>query len=237
MEEPHGAIPAEYWATFRHALVWKAAPDEVVERLARTCRVRSCATGEVLALEGSVPDESHIVLRGSVRAVMYDETGQTVVLDVMEAGYSVGVIPAALDMPLAATAEAGEDTVIATLPASTVRELYRSDRDVAGSIAMAMAHRYVGLAGLIKLNAKSVPRRVASYLLTLPAETSSPNQRVVRTPFSRHMLADLLATSPETLSRTFRALQDKGLIESSERMVTILDVRGLEAFSADSDAV
>ena len=55
----------------------------------------------------------------------------------------------------------------------------------------------------------------------------SPEPLTVELGISRVDLAALLGTVPETLSRTFRALQEDGVISARGRTVSLLDIQAL----------
>ena len=68
--------------------------------------------------------------------------------------------------------------------------------------------------------------RVVHYLLALlPSEASG--RVAVTLPARKILIAAHVAVTPETLSRTLRALSDEGLIEVADDVVTILDVESL----------
>lgn len=231
MGDPHGGVSAEHWDVFRHAQVWKGASDEAMEHLAEWAHAHECVEGEVLALEGVHPDEVHVLLRGHARGVTYDPDGRAVVVETLSPGQSIGLFAAVLDLPVVANAEALDHALVATLPASAVCDLFTHEPGASMSLTCALADRFVALVEVLRRNAASVPRRLASYLLATPCERRGPNSRTLELPFSRAKLADVLATSPETLSRTFATFQRQGLVRSHDRRITILDEHALEEVS------
>lgn len=72
---------------------------------------------------------------------------------------------------------------------------------------------------------ESVPKRLASYLRELSKESKSNN---VLLPMSMKDLATFLGTTPETLSRCVRRLEDEGILAKEKRQFHILKPHGLE---------
>jgi CRP/FNR family transcriptional regulator len=72
--------------------------------------------------------------------------------------------------------------------------------------------------------------------LKLPAR--GPAERpVIDLPLSKKDLARHLAITPETLSRLLRRWQDRGVITSDRRSITVLDSRVLLAISDGDERV
>jgi len=76
------------------------------------------------------------------------------------------------------------------------------------------------------LSLKEVPGRLAGYLLLLAKEQQSKN--IIQLSISKGQLASLLGTIPETLSRIFSKLNNRGLIEVEGRNIKVLDTSALE---------
>ena len=77
------------------------------------------------------------------------------------------------------------------------------------------------------INIESVESRVATYLLDLMKVT---NQTQVMIPMKLKELATFIGTTPETLSRKLKKLEEAGLIERQGRAISILNSENLEDF-------
>lgn len=67
--------------------------------------------------------------------------------------------------------------------------------------------------------------RLARYLLDLPARQKPDGSALVRLPLAKKDIASLLDTTPESLSRQMRRLQESGVIDQQDRR----DIRILDA--------
>jgi CRP/FNR family transcriptional regulator len=226
-------VPARYRDVFRTTAFWAQAPDEVLDRLAAASTVHQCRRGEVICREGSRPDRVIVVLAGFVRSVHYPPSGHVVLLENSGPGEVLGPIGAFADTPFESDLEAGADTVVATFPVSLLEEIIQSDPIVAMSVIRGLARRWVSVVGITKRNSAEVPTRLARYLLGLKALNSNSASLLVELPCSRAELAVMLATTPETLSRTFHRLADEHVLETYERTVRVLNVPELERIAAE----
>jgi len=99
------------------------------------------------------------------------------------------------------------------------------------------------------LSLKEVPARLAAYILTLfqekesgqiAGQTANPgsnrkpaqnNGQVVTLPISKAQLANLIGTTPETISRIFKKMAAAQLIEVKTKDIFIRDLEGLADLS------
>lgn len=73
-----------------------------------------------------------------------------------------------------------------------------------------------------------VDGRLARYLVDLPARHAADGTTSVRLPLAKKDIASLLDTTPESLSRALRRLQESGLIDQQDsRQVRLVDLDGL----------
>lgn len=87
-------------------------------------------------------------------------------------------------------------------------------------------------ARLASVISADVSSRLANYLLSLPGHHAS-NELVVVLPLAKKDIASLLDTTPESLSRQLRRLQDSGIVDQRDgRTLAITDVDALLELSA-----
>jgi CRP-like cAMP-binding protein len=221
--EREGIRGSRWEGVFRGAGFWRDASEVALDNLVDQAVIQRCRKGEVLFSEGSIGDRALVILQGYIRGVHYETTGHVVVLEVLGPGDVVGVISAFAEAPFEGDVEAGAGTVVAVVPVTAIEELISSGPEVAMSVVRSMARRWVAVVSAAKRNATTVPSRLARYITELPRTRLGPSSYSVQIPTKRVELAATLATSPETLSRSFHRLRDEGLIEDAGRKVTVLD--------------
>jgi len=219
------------WDALRSALLWREASDEAVEWLARVAEIAEFKRGEILFAEGTCPEHVAVIISGHVRGV-HASDGRYVVVDTNWPGEVIGPVAAFGEVPFEADVEAVEDATVALIPVGTIKDLLTAEPAVALSVIGEMARRWVSVVNSNKRNASDVTSRVVSYLEELPRTWLGGGAYSVQIPMARVELAALLGTTPESLSRACRSLQDEGLIESHDRMIVVHDGARFSAKSA-----
>ena len=219
MARPEG-IREDVWSALRSAGLWRDASDEAVEWLARVATVAEYAKGDVIFQEGTCPSQVAVIVSGHVRGV-HTADGHSVVLETSWPGDVMGSVAAFGELPFEADIEAAEDATVALIPLGTIKDLLATEPSVAMSVISEMARRWVSAVNVNKRNSSDVVGRVVSYLAELPRTRLGKAAYAVEIPMARVELAALLGTTPETLSRAFRALQSEGLVESHDRMIIV----------------
>lgn len=193
-------------------------------RVAEFARPVTLAAGERLYGVGDEVSQLFVVHTGSVRVVRVTAPGHEQLIRIAGPTEVVGEYPFLTGRPPLAWVFAVEPTRLCVFDHRDLAPLLTGYPDIAvkllASLAERLGHaegRFASLAGV------DVTRRVVGYLLSL----SSHHQ--VRLPMSKRNVASYLGTTPETLSRALRRLQEQGLIRVGEHgVVTLLDRRGLE---------
>lgn len=219
------------WTAFRDAPAWRCASDAALARLISTSRVRCIGKGECVLLEGDAPDHMIFVVDGHVRAVVRTPSGRRLTIATAWGGDTIGVAHVIADTVYPFDVEAGERSVVAVVPAAALLGLMHAEPGVQMSVLQIAAKQSIDLTNKLSSMNLDIAARVATFLL----EHVAPDQQAARTDLrmSRVELADLLGTVPETLSRTFTNLRERGLIASDGgRQVTVLDRNGLAAIAA-----
>jgi CRP/FNR family transcriptional regulator len=75
------------------------------------------------------------------------------------------------------------------------------------------------------LSLKEVPARLAAYILTLSKEQQ--NEKQVTLPISKAQLANLIGTTPETVSRILKKMMSSSYIEVQTKTILINDLEAL----------
>jgi CRP-like cAMP-binding protein len=123
-----------------------------------------------------------------------------------------------------------EGTVVAGYPRRRVEMLADADPRLAREI------RQVAFAALARLQAQllilgriTVLERVGSFILEMASRLSNQRGNTVALPMSRYDIADYLAVSVETVSRSLTDLKHRGVIKlAGTRVVRIVDPHALE---------
>lgn len=185
---------------------------------------RSLAKGEILFHEGDPADAMYGLLEGRLKLVRYAPSGREMLVHLVRPGQTFADAALFGDATYPATAEAVEPSRLWMLPRSRLFTLIRTSPDLAlgmiGSVSM-WTRRLVETLEL--LTQRRVEERLAVYLLSRSGRRPIGEGGEIALSEPRHLIAAQIGTAPEVLSRTFRRLEDEGLLEASPDRVRILD--------------
>ena len=112
------------------------------------------------------------------------------------------------------------------LPRKELMEQLGRYPEMAMRLLASMSTRLQHFVRLIEdLGLREVSARLARYLLE---ESARLGRRRFRLAVSKGELARQLGTTPETISRTFTRLRDEGVLDTSGKLVRLLDPDRLE---------
>ena len=110
--------------------------------------------------------------------------------------------------------------------------LIKRDPSLAMNMVAALSQRLKNLTRLIEeLSLKEVPGRLAAYLLYL--SDSADGDTFIKLDIPKKILASLLGTIPETISRIFYKMSNQGLIKIKGCTIMILDKNALKNVSLE----
>jgi CRP/FNR family transcriptional regulator, nitrogen fixation regulation protein len=124
------------------------------------------------------------------------------------------------------TAEAAAaDTVVARYPASRLEKLTASDPQAAGELSGIILSAVSRLHSLLLILGRiTAEQKVGGFLLYMQQRVGSRKASQLVLPVSRYDIADYLALSVETVSRSLTALKERGAIAlSGPREIGIID--------------
>jgi CRP/FNR family transcriptional regulator len=179
----------------------------------------------VLFAEGDPADEVFEVLKGAVVVSRSLTGGRRQILDVVGPGRMVGFTarPAHECSAIALTA-----TQLIAFDRFSAQNWKDEDLDFNAAV-LTEIDRLRRLASL--LGRKTAIERLATFLVDLLGD--GEGSQVVRLLLSRQEIADHLGLAVETVSRSFFALKQRGIIERARRTsVTVLDCSALRGIGA-----
>jgi CRP-like cAMP-binding protein len=192
-----------------------------VAALAGTLTTRKIDSGTVLFGQGQEPAGVWIVRQGQVELAVGSGRRRAVV-DVLRAGDVDGDIPLLLDMPMAYTARAMEDSTCLYLDRVNFEALLASHPNIARRWLSSVAQRVsAGQARLIGLLGRPLPAQLAQLLLD--ESTDGTVQLAQRT------LAAMLGVQRPSLNKILKDFEREGLIDVRYAEIALVDVERLRA--------
>ncbi len=210
----------------------KAVPDFVglsdvgVAALVEHGLVREYEQDEYLFQQDEDAGGFHVLIEGAVSVHRFGPDGRQQVLHVFDGGGElVGEVPVFQGSTYPAAAMALKKTRTFYLSRGGLLEVARDHPEVLLSMLATLSLRLRRFVGLIDdLSLKDVSARLAKFILE---QASEQERATVSLNTTKAALASRLGTIAETISRTFRKLQEAGVIDVKGRSITILNEKTL----------
>jgi CRP-like cAMP-binding protein len=212
-------------------LVLHLGADEVNEVLAAGSE-RSLAKGEILFHEGDDAECLFAVIEGRVKLVRYSPHGKEMLLHLVSPGESFAEAALFGRGTYPASAVAVERSRLWCLPRHRLVEIIRRSPELGLSMVASISMWTRKLASKLELlTQRRVEERLAIYLISRTGmEAISPGDSVQLSE-PKNLIAAQCGTAPEVLSRTFRRLEEDGVIAVDADQVRILSPEKLQALA------
>jgi len=185
--------------------------------------------GEVLCKQGTFVSSLIFVKKGFVKVFLENDNDPTI-LSVVKAGSFIGLQSLYGENIFHYSAEAMTDTEICLTDINTFRELILENPQFSKGIIEILNEDLIKSYGrLFSLTQKHINGRFAELLLFM--SDTLFNQNPFKLTISRKDMADLISTSPESISRLMSEFKDQGIITAKGHIIEILDTSRLESIS------
>ncbi len=198
---------------------------------------RTLSEGQFVFREGQTSDTVYCVHTGQIK-LSRSAPGVQQVLRLVTPGYLFGHRAAVVGEAYQLTAQASEPTTVCATGAELFRHLLRMDSAFAARVLEQLAGTLSEAEDrIVSLAHDSVRRRCAKMLLYLRRgpEVSAISANEVRPGLRRIEMAQMIGTTPETLSRTLHTLARQDLIEISRTDIRILNPEALEQIAGSPE--
>jgi CRP/FNR family transcriptional regulator, cyclic AMP receptor protein len=211
-----------------------AKPDRVA--LLQLGSISTFRPGSVLVRERDVPCRVMVILTGCVKVLSTDADDRQTVLDIRDAGDTIGETCGMSGRPSSASVQALRNVEALGVPAERFTAFVRSNLNAATALQGSLCARLLGADRLRRAAmTESVERRLATVLLDLAERYGAPHRLggvLIDLPLSHGDLAGLATTSRRTLDRALNRLRAEGVVATGRRTVVISDPAQLKALAA-----
>ncbi len=199
---------------------FKDLHPQSVAALAEEALRRTFAAGELIFLEGEPSAGLWIVERGRAKVYKLHVEGREHILHLPGPGDSFNDIPALDGGPNAASASALSPLTAWVIPPDSLAAALERDPAFALAVIAGLSERVRALVQQIEgLALYPVQARLARFLLS-----QSENPAVAGPGITRATIAAHLGTTPETVSRVLRALEEAGAIRFDRHRIVVVDL-------------
>lgn len=199
--------------------------EEQLTKLAAISSVHTYQSGELIFSHGEEATAFFVILAGKVQIYKISKDGKEMILHLFGKDDMFAETPIFSGISkYPANSLCTENTEVVAINGPAFRSLVKENPDLAFRLLNMFARRLHQFSELIEdLSLRTVDSRLAKYLLSVNENASG--QAVIH--IQKKTLASILGTIPETLSRTFKKLSDKGMIEVDENRIYILEPQQL----------
>ncbi len=210
--------------------LFKGLPADQLGRITEIAVSRAYRRGEIVF---SVFDEAvgfYVPMRGRIKIFKLSPEGKEQVLHIMGFQEPFGEAAVFSGGRFPAHAQAIEESLLIFFPAPAFIELTRHDPTLSMNMLALLSRRLKQFARLVEqLSLKEVPGRLASYLIDI--SDRAYGAAFIELDISKTLLANVLGTIPETVSRVLGKMAAEGLIEVEGRRIRLLERKKLEELS------
>jgi len=206
--------------------LFASLPAGELQAFSELVREKSYPKSSVILFENDPGDSLYLVAGGQVKVVLIGEEGREVILSMLGPGSFFGEMALIDDEPRSAHVIAMEDSSLLVLRREDFQARLRTSPEVAIALLRELSQRLrradekIGSLVLLDVNG-----RVADLLLRM-ADEEGGIQITRKT--THHVIAQMIGSSRETVSRTMRDFVERGLIQVSRKDITLLDRPVLE---------
>lgn len=185
---------------------------------------RTLARGEIVFHEGEQAEALFVVLSGQVKLVRYSPKGRELLLHLVHPGQTFAEAALFSGNTYPATAEVMEPSHVWSLPRAALADLLREGPELALAMLGSVSMWTRKLASKLELlTQRRVEERVALYLIARAGPGEIQPGDTIQLAEARNLIAAQCGTAPEVLSRTFRRLEEDGILEAAPHHVTVVD--------------
>jgi CRP/FNR family transcriptional regulator len=193
---------------------------------------RAFARGEIIFHEGETAEALFVVLAGQVKLVRYSPKGRELLLHLANPGQTFAEAALFAGETYPATAEVVEAARVWCLPRAVLIDLLRASPELALAMLGSVSMWTRRLASKLELlTQRRVEERLALYLIARAGSEELEAGAVIELAQPRNLIAAQCGTGPEVISRTFRRLEDDGILAAAPHHVTVLDPARLRALA------
>lgn len=196
---------------------------------------RALRKGEILFNEGDRAEGFFLLAEGRVKVYRINVEGRDQTLHIISPGETFAEVALFSGSTYPAAAQALEASRVLFFPREGLYRMVESNPQLSLNMMAGFARWVRQFNSLLAEYSKAVPSRLAGYLL-MEALRQKPSALVdgarVRLEINKTEIASLLGTISATLSRAFAQLREAGLVEVTDREVTIRDISRLRDVAA-----
>lgn len=204
-------------------------PEALWAELQKSASIREYGPGDIIIDAGAQAEDLLKITGGHVKLVLVDEGGSSETVEVLDKGAVFGESALTRGAVTMTRAVALSKVRLLCLPGAAIhQQLARDPENALATLAILSANLRRLLQQVTELKLKNTAQRLGMLLLSLCGRDEGTV--TLKLPYRKQDVADKLAMSPETLSRSFAKLEKAGVRTEGHRVVHVDDVQKLAEF-------
>ena len=206
-----------------------------IRKISEFSLIKKYNKNELIFTDGDKYRGFYIVLKGKVKVFKLSPTGKESVINIILPLELFAEVPLFEGYPYyPVNAQTLEESILFFIPGKEFIDFTYNNPHISLKIISGFAKKLHALTRRIEsLTLSDVPNRLAKYIME---EYSKSHKVILSKPFvlltiSKSTLAGYLGTITETLSRTFKKLQDDNVIDVRGRKIFLIDINRLRDLS------
>jgi CRP-like cAMP-binding protein len=206
-----------------------------LRKISEFSSIKKYDKNEMIFSEGDKYRGFYVVMKGKVKVFKLSPAGKESVINIVLSLELFAEVPLFEGYPYyPVNAQTLEESVLFFIPGKDFIDFTSNNPHISLKIISGFAKKLHALTRRIEsLMLSDVPNRLAKYILE---EYNKSHKIILTKPFilltiSKSTLAGYLGTITETLSRTFKKLQDENIIEVKGKKIFIIDINRLRDLS------
>lgn len=220
--------------TLKNIALFSELSIEQLRKISAFCKIKKFKKNEIIFLENDFYLGFYILVKGAVKIYKTSSSGKEYVVHIIQPVSAFADIPLFDGVNYPVNAMSLKESVALLVPKDSFLSLLKSDPDISFKMLAGFAKRLKSLIAQVEgLTSQEVHIRLAKYLLNEVklSRTENFSEPFIKLSVPKSTIASYIGTITETLSRTFKKLQDDGIIRVSGKKIFISDYKKLKALT------
>jgi len=210
---------------YRKVLAFPSNPPDLQCEFGKLGVLRIYGPCTELLKQGAPADDVYLIHEEIVKLVWTESKGRETIVGLRSRGWFLGAPSAITAQPCPTTAATLVRSIVERVPADEFRDRLQNDADLAWKIhqiqSRELCEQLNWLGELACCSARSRLANVLRRFLTFGGASSEVGSERFRLPLKRKEIAELIAVTPEHLSRLLHTLTSEGYIQLQAGWIVI----------------
>jgi len=204
--------------------IFAGLSNKVIEEIKKSCRIRRYNEGKILFFKGEKANSFFIVLNGEIKIIRTSDSGREKILKKMKKGDFFGEMGIIEEKQRSATAVVNKNSTLIILDKERFLYLLKQYPEIALNMITDLSKRLRKADRDIEnLAFFNVEMQLRNFLKERGLKLKGNDKYIIDENFTHQELANYLGTSRETVTRLFKRLEEKEIVNYKEDKIFLKD--------------